>query len=104
MNGIEKQAAFYRAYLIDDRSLAPLTTALATIVGLWLLVYVVSAIGGAEANQQMIPGRGACVLARVAISVTVVGRTRARRTRPSNRESWRVKASYIKQSGSFHNV
>ena len=53
MNGIEKQAAFYRAYLIDDRSLAPLTTALATIVGLWLLVYVVSAIGGAEANRQM---------------------------------------------------
>ena len=54
MNGIEKQAAFYRGYLIDDRSLAPLTTALATIVGLWLLVYVVGAIGGAEANQQMI--------------------------------------------------
>ena len=54
MNGIEKQAAFYRGYLIDDRSLAPLTTAWATIVGLWLLVYVVSAIGGAEANQQMI--------------------------------------------------
>ena len=53
MNGIEKQAAFYRGYLIADRSLAPLTTALATIVGLWLLVYVVSAIGGAEANQQM---------------------------------------------------
>jgi hypothetical protein len=54
MNGIEKQAAFYRGYLIDDRSLAPLTTALATIVGLWLLVYVVSAIGGPEANRQMI--------------------------------------------------
>jgi len=53
MNGIEKQAAFYRGYLIADRSLAPLTTALATIVGLWLVVYVVSAIGGAEANQQM---------------------------------------------------
>ena len=54
MNGIEKQAAFYRGYLIADFSLAPLTTALATIVGLWLLVYVVSAIGGAEANQQMV--------------------------------------------------
>ncbi|MGA8584808.1 MAG: hypothetical protein WB715_13400 [Roseiarcus sp.] len=54
MNGIEKQAAFYRGYLIADSSLAPLTTALATIVGLWLLVYVVSAIGGAEANQQMV--------------------------------------------------
>ena len=53
MNGIEKQAAFYRAYLIDDRSLAPLTTAWATIVGVWLIVYLVSAIGGAEANQEM---------------------------------------------------
>ena len=29
---------------VDDRSLAALTTALATIVGLWLLVYVVGAI------------------------------------------------------------
>jgi hypothetical protein len=25
MNGIEKQAAFYRGYLPDDRSLVPLT-------------------------------------------------------------------------------
>ena len=54
MNGIEKQAAFYRGYLIDDRSLAPLTTALAAIAGLSLLVYAVSAIGGPEANQQML--------------------------------------------------
>jgi hypothetical protein len=54
MNGIEKQAAFYRGYLIDDRSLAPLTTVLAAIAGLSLLVYAVSAIGGPEANQQMI--------------------------------------------------
>jgi hypothetical protein len=54
MNGIQKQAAFYRAYLIDDRSLAPLTHALATIVGVWLLVYLVSTIGGPEANQQMV--------------------------------------------------
>jgi hypothetical protein len=44
MSGIEKQAAFYRGYLVDDRGLAALTTALATIVGLWLLVYVVGAI------------------------------------------------------------
>jgi hypothetical protein len=42
-SGIEKHAAFYRAYLIDDRSLIPLTVAWATIVGLWLLVYLVSA-------------------------------------------------------------
>jgi hypothetical protein len=54
MNGIEKQAAFYRGYLIDDRSLAPLTTALATIVSLWLLVYLMSAIGGPQANAPMV--------------------------------------------------
>jgi hypothetical protein len=53
MNGIEKQAAFYRGYLVDDRSLAPLTAALATIVGLWLLVYLMSAIGGPQANVLM---------------------------------------------------
>jgi hypothetical protein len=54
MNGIEKQAVFYRGYLIDDRSLVPLTRALAAIVGLWLLVYLVSAIGGAEVNQKIV--------------------------------------------------
>jgi len=38
----EKYAAFYRGYLIDDKSLAPLTVALATIVALWSLVYLLS--------------------------------------------------------------
>ena len=42
MGGIESQAAFYRGYLTDDRSLAPLTVALAAIVALWSLVYLVS--------------------------------------------------------------
>ena len=32
MNGIEKQAAFYRGYLTDERSLVPLTIVLATVV------------------------------------------------------------------------
>jgi len=45
MNGFEKHAAFYRAYLTEDRSLIPLTVALATIVGLWLLVYLVAVVG-----------------------------------------------------------
>lgn len=40
MGGIESQAAFYRGYLTDDRSLAPLTAALAAIVVLWSLVYL----------------------------------------------------------------
>jgi hypothetical protein len=44
MNGIEKQAAFYRGYLPDDRSLVPLMIVLTTSVVLWLLVYVVSAV------------------------------------------------------------
>ena len=41
MCGIERHAAFYRGYLTDDQSLAPLTVALATIVALWSLVYIV---------------------------------------------------------------
>ncbi|HEX9168654.1 MAG TPA: hypothetical protein VF886_06965 [Roseiarcus sp.] len=44
MNAIEKQAAFYRAYLIDDRGLIPLKRGLAAIVGLWLLVCLVAAV------------------------------------------------------------
>jgi hypothetical protein len=50
--GIEKHAAFYRGYLIDDRSLVPLTIAWVTIVAIWLLVYLVSAIGP-QATPQM---------------------------------------------------
>jgi hypothetical protein len=41
MCGIESHAAFYRGYLIDDQSLAPLAVALATIIALWSLVYLV---------------------------------------------------------------
>lgn len=45
MNGIEKHAEYYRAYLPHDRSLIPLTIGLATIVALWLFLYLVSAVG-----------------------------------------------------------
>lgn len=45
MNGIEKLAAFYRGYLMDDRSLAPVAMVLAIGVALWLLFYLVSAVG-----------------------------------------------------------
>jgi hypothetical protein len=41
MCGIESHAAFYRGYLIDDRSLTSLRVAWATIVALWSLVYLV---------------------------------------------------------------
>ncbi len=45
MNGIEKHAEYYRAYLPHDRSLIPLTIGLATVVAFWLLLYLVSAVG-----------------------------------------------------------
>jgi hypothetical protein len=51
MNGIEKQAAFYRDYPTDDRSLIPLTIVLATGVALWLLVYLVSAVDHAPMTK-----------------------------------------------------
>jgi hypothetical protein len=45
MNGIEKFADYYRAYLPHERSLIPLTIALATIVALWLSLYLISDAG-----------------------------------------------------------
>ena len=59
MNGMGKQVAFYRGYLPDDRSLIPLTIVLATVVTLWLLVYLVAA--AAEAHQDARAGRAASV-------------------------------------------
>jgi hypothetical protein len=47
MNGIGKQAAFYRGYLPDGRSLFPLTVLLSTTVGLGLLVCLISVKGDA---------------------------------------------------------
>ena len=42
---MERQAAFYRGYLIDDRSLRPLTAAFAAIVALWFVVYLADCLG-----------------------------------------------------------
>lgn len=39
--GIEMNAAYYRGYLTDDRTLTPHVAALATIVALWSLLYLV---------------------------------------------------------------
>ena len=43
--GIEKHAEFYRGFQPHDRSLFPVTIVLATLVALWLLVYLLSAVG-----------------------------------------------------------
>jgi len=47
MNGIEKQAAYYRAYLADDRSLVSVAGVLVIAVAVWLLFYLVSLVGPA---------------------------------------------------------
>jgi hypothetical protein len=62
MNGIEKQAAFYRGYLPDDRSLVPLTIVLATSVALWLIVYVAGALAGVPQNEGAAFADSACHL------------------------------------------
>jgi hypothetical protein len=54
MNGIEKQAGFYRGYLPDDRSLVPLAVLISTTLALCLLVYLVAAVAarqGADAGR-----------------------------------------------------
>ena len=59
MNGIEKQAAFYRGYLTDECSLIPLSIVLASVVALWLLVYLVATV--AVAPQDTGAWRAAAV-------------------------------------------
>ena len=44
--GIEKHAEYYRGYQPDDRSIWPVAIVLATMVALWLLVYLIAAVGG----------------------------------------------------------
>ncbi len=44
MCGIESDAAFYRGHLTAGQSPAPLAVALATIVALWSLVYLIGSI------------------------------------------------------------
>jgi hypothetical protein len=51
MNGIEKYADYYRGYLPHERSVIPLTIALATIIALWLSLYLISDAGPAPTRQ-----------------------------------------------------
>ena len=56
MDGIDKHAAFYRGYLPAERSLIPMTIALATIVALWFFVYLVIAVGPQTEAATVRPG------------------------------------------------
>ena len=53
--GIEKHAAYYRGYQPDDRSVLPVAIVLATMVALWLLVYLISAVGPAQKAKEAHP-------------------------------------------------
>jgi hypothetical protein len=55
MNGTEKQAAFYRGHLTDQRSLIPLAIILVEAVALWLFIYLVGVV--ADAAQDAVAGR-----------------------------------------------
>ena len=49
--GIEKHAEYYRGYQPDDRSIWPVAIVLATMVALWLLVYLIAAVGPQPEQQ-----------------------------------------------------
>ena len=60
--GIEHHAAFYRGYLIDDRTLRRSRSRLATMVALWFLVYLIGCIAPAAqpngwVRSTMVPSR-----------------------------------------------
>ncbi len=61
MNGIEKHAAFYRAYLADDRSLASVVGILMTAIMVWLLFYLVSLVGPVREQSSARPSPHAAV-------------------------------------------
>ena len=58
MDGIDKQAAFYRAYLPHDRSLIPVAVALGAIVALWLSLYSVGSRAKPASGQEGSTRRG----------------------------------------------
>jgi hypothetical protein len=51
MNGIGKQAALYRGYLPDDRSLVPSTVLLSMTLALCLLIYLVAPVAAAAKTR-----------------------------------------------------
>lgn len=56
MYGFDKDAEFYRGYLPDHRSVVSMAITLATIVAMWLLVYLVGSVGPAPTPAQPYSG------------------------------------------------
>ncbi len=55
MNDIEKQAAFYRGYLPDERGTAAVAVVLLTGVATWLLLYLLTLVGPAPGAARPAP-------------------------------------------------
>jgi len=56
MSGFNDDSEFYRGYLPDRKNGMSLAITLVTIVGMWLLVFAVSAIGPAQTPVQPYSG------------------------------------------------
>lgn len=70
MSRIEKHAEFYRGYLTDDSSLAPVAGVLVTAIAVWMLFYLLSLVGPAPPNRPgLAAAHGAGVLSRPAAAL-----------------------------------
>ena len=78
MNGIG-QAAFYRGYLTDERSLVPLTIVLVSVVALWLFVYLVATVAEVPARRRRLARRPVTIRDRRAASLPIGRDASARR-------------------------
>jgi hypothetical protein len=63
MNGIGKQAEFYRAYLPNDRGLLQVAVTLGAVLAVGFVLYLAGAIGPAPNPRLEANARGAPVLA-----------------------------------------
>ena len=62
--GIDIDAAFYRGYLIEDRNLTPHVAALATLVALWSLVYLVGCVAPMAKPNAEVAAQGSSLADR----------------------------------------
>jgi hypothetical protein len=62
--GIDINAEFYRGYLIDDRNLTPHVAALATLVALWSLVYMVGCLAPVAQPKAEVAAKWSSLAAR----------------------------------------
>ena len=70
MSRIEKHAEFYRGYLTDDSSLAPVAGVLVTAIAVWMLFYLLSLVGPAPGGSALVAAHGAGQMSRLGAELT----------------------------------